>query len=210
MVTRLYSPLYLAVSDLHALLLLFLSFTLVALWLRGTKRGISVHLRLRSPWLLFLGVIFIYSLNGRALTAGDTIPASYLPLSLLCEFDFDLDEFPFLYEEEMPWFVQQINGRIVSAYPPWAGVLAVPVYLLPVLASISPHSPRIQDLAKLSATLITALSVILLLCALRRLTDENIAWPIAIILIVALFCLDDGVHLMYTRQREGEGANFSA
>ena len=81
----------------------------------------------------------------------------------------------------MPWFVQRINGRIVSAYPPWAGVLALPVYLLPVLGGLSAQSPWIHDLEKLSATLITALSVVLLLSTMRRLTNEKIAWCIAIV-----------------------------
>jgi hypothetical protein len=174
-------PLHFSASRLHAPMLLFLSLAIVALWWRGRQRGIPACLRLKSPWLLFVGVVFIYSLNGRALTTGDTIPASYLPLSLLREFDFDLDEFPFLYAGEMPWFVQRINGRIVSTYPPWAGVLAVPVYLLPVLAGVSPHAAMIHDLEKLSATLITALSVILLLWTLRRLTSEKIAWSVALV-----------------------------
>jgi hypothetical protein len=174
-------PLHFSASRLHAPMLLFLSLAIVALWWQGQQRDIPAHLRLRSPWLLFVGVVFIYSFNGRALTAGDTIPASYLPLSLLREFDFDLDEFPFLYEEAMPWFVQRVNDRIVSSYPPWAGVLAVPVYLLPVLAGASPQAATIQDLEKLSATLITALSAILLLFTLRRLTSEKIAWSIALV-----------------------------
>ena len=88
---------------------------------------------------------------------------------------------PFLYEGEMPWFLQRINGRVVSAYPPWAGVLAIPVYLLPVLGGLSPQSPWIHDLEKLSATLITALSVVLLLFTVRQLTTEKIAWLIAIV-----------------------------
>jgi Dolichyl-phosphate-mannose-protein mannosyltransferase len=174
-------PLHFSVSRLHAPVLLFLSLAIVTSWWQGQQRGIPAHLRLRSSWLLFLGVVFIYSLNGRALTSGDTIPASYLPLSLLREFDFDLDEFPFLYAGEMPWFLQRINGHVVSAYPPWAGVLAVPVYLLPVLAGVSPQAAMIHDLEKLSATLITALSVILLLWTLRRLTSEGIAWSVAIV-----------------------------
>jgi Dolichyl-phosphate-mannose-protein mannosyltransferase len=168
-------------NHLERPLLLLLTASMATTWLRGKRRGIPASLRLRSPLLLFLAVVFVYSLNGRALTAGDTIPASYLPLSLLREFDFDLDEFPFLYEPEVPWFLQRINGRIVSAYPPWAGVLAIPVYLLPVLTGLSPQSPWIHDLEKLSATLITALSVVLLLFAVRRLTNERVAWYIAIV-----------------------------
>jgi Dolichyl-phosphate-mannose-protein mannosyltransferase len=170
-----------AAYSLDGPLLLFLILAMATIMLRARRRGIPVSISLRGPLLLFLGVVFVYSLNGRALPAGDTIPASYLPLSLLREFDFDLDEFPFLYEGEMPWFVQRINGRIASAYPPWAGVMAIPVYLLPVLGGLSAQSPWIHDLEKLSATLITALSVVLLLFTLRRLTTEKIAWYIAIV-----------------------------
>ena len=43
------------------------------------------------------------------------------------------------------------------------------------------QSPWIHDLEKLSATLITALSVVLLLFTLRRLTNEKVAWYIAIV-----------------------------
>jgi hypothetical protein len=171
----------LAAYHLNGPLLLFLILAMATMTVSARRRGIPVSSRLRNPLLLFLGVVFIYSLNGRAFTAGDTIPASYLPLSLLREFDFDLDEFPFLYEGEMPWFVQRINGRVVSAYPPWAGVLAIPVYLLPVLGGLSAQSPWIHDLEKLSATLITALSVVLLLCILRRLTSEKTALSIALV-----------------------------
>ncbi len=162
-------------------LLLFLLAAMATVWLRAKRRGIPASMRWRSPVLLFLGVVFMYSLNGKALTAGDTIPASYMPLSLLREFDFDLDEFRFLYDGEMPWFLQRIDGRIVSAYPPWAGVLALPVYLLPVIGGLSAPSPWIHDLEKLSATLITALSVVVLLFTMRRLTSEKIAWLIAIV-----------------------------
>jgi Dolichyl-phosphate-mannose-protein mannosyltransferase len=168
-----------AADNLDGPLLLFLMFGMATIWLRARGRGIPGSIILRSPLLLFLAVIFVYSLNGRALTAGDTIPASYLPLSLWREVDFDLDEFSFLYAGEMPWFVQRINDHVVSAYPPWAGVLALPVYLLPLLGGLSPQSAWIHDLEKLSATLITALSVVVLLFTLRRLTNEKIAWYIA-------------------------------
>jgi Dolichyl-phosphate-mannose-protein mannosyltransferase len=162
-------------------LLLLLSAAMAAVWLREKRRGIPVPKRLRSPLLLFLAAVFIYNLNGRLIGAGDTIPASYMPLSILREFDFDLDEFPFLHETGFPFFLLRINERVISAYPPWAGVLALPVYLLSVVGGLSSQSPLIHDLQKLSASLITALSVLLLLLGLRRLTTEKIAWFIAIV-----------------------------
>jgi hypothetical protein len=174
-------PIRLAATHLQGPLLLCLLAAMATVWLRAKRRGLPLPMRWRSPLFLFLSVVFVYSLNDRPLTAGDTIPASYLPLSLIREFDFDLDEFPFLYEGGMPWFLQRINGRIVSAYPPWAGLLAVPVYLLPALGRVSAQSPWIHDLEKLAATLITALSVVLLMFTLRRLTNEKIAWLIAIV-----------------------------
>jgi hypothetical protein len=170
-----------AAYNLDGPLLLFLILAMATIWVHARRRRKPASIILRDPWLLFLVVVLVYSLNGRALTAGDTIPASYLPLSLVREFDFDLDEFPFLYAGDMPWFLQRIDGRVVSAYPPWAGVLAVPVYLLPVLGGLPSQSPWIHDLEKLSATLITALSVVLLLFTLRLLTTEKIAWSIAVV-----------------------------
>jgi hypothetical protein len=174
-------PLHISASHVDRPLLMLLLVAMASVWLWGGKRGVSTRQRLSSPWLLFLGVVFLYSLNGRSLTAGDTIPASYLPLSILREFDLDLDEFPFLYEPDMPWFVQRVDGRVVSAYPPWAGVLSLPVYLLPVLGGLVAQSPWVYDLAKLSATLVTALSVVLLLLTLRRLTGATVAYCIAIV-----------------------------
>jgi hypothetical protein len=174
-------PLHISSSHIDGPLLMLLLAVMASIWLWRGKQGVPVRQRLRSPWLLFLGVVLLYSLNGRSLTTGDTIPASFLPVSILREFDLDLDEFPFLYESEMPWFVQRIEGRVVSAYPPWAGVLSLPVYVLPVLGGLIAQSPWIYDLAKLSATLITALSVVLLLSTLRRLTGETIAYGIAIV-----------------------------
>ncbi len=162
-------------------LLLCLALALAKAWLDGIRTGRSLSESLRSPLLLFLLTILIYSLNDRTLFAGDTIPARYLPLSLVRELDFDLDEFPFLYESKFPYFLTTSQGHIVSAYPPWAGVLALPVYLGPALLGVDPTSVLMQDLEKRAAMLITALSVVVLFFALRRMTLEKTAWFIAVI-----------------------------
>jgi hypothetical protein len=149
--------------------------------LRGMNAGVSIATKLRSSLLLFLGIVFIYSLPGRSPVAADNVPAGYLPLSILREFKLDLDEFRFLYEPEVPYFLQARNGHIVSTYPPWAAVVALPVYLLPTLGGLSPQSSRLLELEKLAATLMTALSVLILLFTLRRVTREKIAWLIALV-----------------------------
>jgi len=61
---------------------------------------VSVSRRPRLvSWLLFVGVVLVYVANGRTLGSGDTLPARYLPFSMLREGNADLDEFPFLYDE---------------------------------------------------------------------------------------------------------------
>ncbi|MBI4382094.1 MAG: glycosyltransferase family 39 protein [candidate division NC10 bacterium] len=142
---------------------------------------LPASVRLRSPLLLFLIAVFIYNLNGRTLGGGDSLPARYLPFSIIKEFNFDFDEFSFLYEPEVPDFLQKRNGHIISTYPPWAAVLAVPVYLVPVLGGLSPKSPLVPLFEKFAATLITALSVMVFYLALQRMTHERVAWLIALI-----------------------------
>lgn len=162
-------------------LLLCLALALARAWLEGRRAGCSFSESLRSPLLLFLLTILIYSLNGNTLSSGDTIPARYLPLSLVRELDFDLDEFPFLYEPSLPYSLRSSSGHIISAYPPWVGVLALPVYLGPALLGVDPTSSLMEDLEKRAAMLITAVSVLVLFFALRRVTLEKTAWFIAVI-----------------------------
>lgn len=145
----------------------------------------------RPSLLLFFAAVLVYSANGRAIGSGDTLPARYLPFSLLRERDFDLDEFPFLYGEEIrrtsplvdgiPYFLRYRDGHYFSAYPPGAALLALPVYLLPVLAGLPPLSPWVPFLEKLAATVITALSGVFLFWTLRELVAERWALRIAII-----------------------------
>ena len=99
-------------------LLLCLALAFAKVWLDGKRTGRALSESLRSPLLLFLLTILIYSLNDRTLWSGDTIPARYLPLSLVRELDFDLDEFPFLYESTLPYYLTSRYGHIISAYPP--------------------------------------------------------------------------------------------
>ena len=99
-------------------LLLCLNLALAYTWLDGRRLRRPLSESLRSPLLLFLFTILIYSLNDRTIGSVDTIPARYLPLSLIREFDFDLDEFPFIYESKLPYFLTERHGNIVSTSPP--------------------------------------------------------------------------------------------
>lgn len=144
--------------------------------------------------LLFVAVAAAFSANLRPIGAGDTLPARYLPFSLLRALDADLDEFPVLYDEDaretfpildgIPYFLRRPAARYRSAYSTVPALLALPVYAGPIAAGTPATSPLVPHLEKLAATLITAASVVVLFAALCRLTATP--WALAIALVYGL------------------------
>ena len=141
--------------------------------------------------LLFVVVLGAYLANGRTIGAGDTLPAAYLPWSLLRHGTFDLAEFPNLYAgraldeypllDGIPYYLQHKNGRLLSAYGPGAGVLAVPVYAPFVLTGVKPDPLWADRLEKLAAAIMTALSAVVLHRALGIVTTSGWAFVIALV-----------------------------
>jgi hypothetical protein len=159
-------------------------FTLAALariTLRYEGGHISRLLTHPTPIRLFLIALFIYNANGAQHGAVDTIPARFLPYSILTERNFDLDEFRFLYVHGVPAYLIRSGGHLVSQYPPLPAILALPFYLLPVFAGVPPESKLLTDMEKLAAATITALSVVLLYAAIRRLDGEKTALFLSVI-----------------------------
>ncbi len=137
--------------------------------------------------ILFSAFLIIYLANGRTIWSGDTLPARYLPLSILREGNFDLDEFPFLFDRDKfpyPRYLRLVNGHYVSDYPVGAALLAIPFYLPSALGHVDPQSSLVEDLEKLSAAVIVALSAVVLYFALRRLTSRS-----GSLLVTALYAL---------------------
>jgi hypothetical protein len=122
--------------------------------------------------------------------SGDTLPNRYLPFSLLREHNADLDEFPRLYDEAarrefpvldgVPYFLQYRHGHYVSAYTPGPAIAALPFYLWPVLSGV-PAGSQAAVLEKVSASVITALSVVCLFWALVAVVSPRWALTIAVI-----------------------------
>lgn len=127
------------------------------------------------PLAVFAVALAIYLANGRSIPSDDTVPARLLPLSLLSERDFDLDEFPFLYEDGRPYFLQNAHGRWVSTYPVGAAIAAVPFFAPLVAAGVDPRSDVMVAAEKLSAATMVALSAAVLLLALRELVSLRVA-----------------------------------
>jgi hypothetical protein len=125
--------------------------------------------------ILFSIFLVVYLANGKHSRSSDTVPARYLPLSLIQEGNFDLDEFPFLYARGTPYYLRLVKGHYLSDYPVGAVLLALPFYLPSALGRVHPESRLIVDLEKLSAAVIVALSAVILYCALLRLTSQRMA-----------------------------------
>ena len=154
---------------------------LLALIMARLLVGHPVRRAAFTPALFFLAILFIYVVSPRPFGSGDSMPARYLPLSIVREGNFDLDEFPVLYQPTLPYFMKHVNGHYVSDYPVGAPLLAVPVYLLTALGGADPQRAFLADLEKVAAAVIVAVSALLLYLALRRIAGAKAALVIGVI-----------------------------
>lgn len=128
--------------------------------------------------------MYATGVNKTLIPSEDTLPAIYLPISLIKEKNFDLNEYyGFLVKKYpnqknkagIPFYVRYINGKYVSAFPVMASLLAVPIYLIPVLflnnVPVDYFWPPI--LAKISASVMVSLSAVFIYLALRELLDKR-------------------------------------
>jgi hypothetical protein len=148
----------------------------------------------RELWasvLVGLCCLLVYNANGRAISAGDTYPARYLPFAIWQHHTVLLDPIaPITAQgrgEAAFWMVAAPSGHTISLYPVVLPVLIAPLYLPAVLdlrlrggtdAELD-RAARIME--KLSASLLAALSAALLYRLLRRRAAE----PVALLLTVA-------------------------
>jgi hypothetical protein len=145
--------------------------------------------RLRPYILLFVGLSIVYHANLRPVDSGDSLPASLLPLAILLDHTVTLDRFvPWLRAHV--WYtnsvVDQAHGHFFSHFPIGGPLLATPLYL-PVALFAPSHwdvaslVTLARILAKFAATTIAAMSAVLLLILLKRITTERWAWWLAIV-----------------------------
>jgi hypothetical protein len=141
--------------------------------------------RLTTSVLIGLVCLLIYNANGRAITAGDTYPARYLPFAIVKYQTIFLNPVAKVAAQGRGdgafWMLPRPDGRIISMYPIVVPVLIAPLYV-PVAAYLHlkgwtdgrmDHLARIME--KLSASLIASLSASLLYLLLRRRATSSIA-----------------------------------
>jgi len=142
--------------------------------------------RSRAIAIILLGVVVAvaYLGNNATLGSGDTRPARHLPVSILIDGDFYLDEFSSEYEVTGRHAVRLVRGHLVSSYPVGAPILALPFYVPPLLLGLQRDRPTLETLEKISATGIVMLSATFVLLFLLRLTT-----PGASLVITAVYAL---------------------
>jgi hypothetical protein len=140
----------------------------------------------RASVLIGLCCLLVYNANLRAITAGDTYPARYLPFAILQYHTIFFD--PILKVaaqgrgEKAFWLVQRRGRPTFSVYPIVVPVLIAPLYI-PAVTYLHVRGgwtdARLDRMArvmeKLCASFIAALSASLLFLLLRRRTKTSIA-----------------------------------
>lgn len=145
----------------------------------------------RVSLLLGLFCLLLYNANGRAISAGDTYPARYLPFAIWQHHTLLLDPIAPLTArgrgDTAYWMVPVPGGHTISLYPVVLPVLIAPLYL-PAIGVLNArgwtdarldHVARVME--KLTASLLAALSVALFYLLLRRRAEV----PVALLLTLA-------------------------
>jgi hypothetical protein len=146
--------------------------------------SIAEAMRRRPAFLLFALALIVFLANGRTISAGDSIPAKLLPISILRDGNFYLDKFPSLHEPKLPYYEREVNGHYVSDYPVGAAIFALPFYAIPIAAGVDSSARIFAELEKISAALIVALSVAVIYLAAAEIAP---AWTAIVIALVYAF-----------------------
>ncbi len=155
-----------------------------------TSRPLSIGIlhSKRELWVaLLIGLccMLVYNANRRAISAGDTYPARYLPFSIWQNHSLLLDPIARITAQGRGhgafWMVPARGGHIISLYPIVQPVLLAPLYL-PAVAYLHytgwtdgrlDHVARIME--KLCASFVAALSAALFYLLVRRRASVSIA-----------------------------------
>ena len=128
-------------------------------------------------------VFFVYIADGRFFGSRDSVPARYLPHTILHEFNTDFNEFTDLYKDGVPYYLVKCGESYRSGSPPMAGFLALPVHLAAHLLPNPDTDESLERQEKIAAALIVAASVVLVFLAAREIASGAV--PLIVVLVYA-------------------------
>ncbi len=131
--------------------------------------------------LLFVGLLAAYNINLRQVSSHDTYASRFVPISILRDGDLILDEFvpeaikPRAGDEFFSDYFVYVRGHYYDSHPPVGPLLALPVYALPAWIGIPDRAELIANMfSKLAASIMVALSAVMLFRASRRLLSATL------------------------------------
>ena len=124
-----------------------------------------------SGTLIFVLVLSVYLFKFRYAGAGDTVPNELLPVAIIREHKLDFNEFV-KNPEKLKYFFVNVDGKVVSFYSLVTGFMNTPVYAAASLFGIDIFSERFI-LSMISASGMTALSVVFMYLCLLRVTEKK-------------------------------------
>jgi len=138
-------------------------------------------------WVAFFGgwfVVYKTGINTPAIQSEDTIPAIILPVTVIREstlyadtyYKAIIEKYPHPDDKKylkglVPFYFRKVGEHYISAFPIMAGLLSVPVYLIPLLLHVDVTWDNLTILSHLSASLIVALSGGFFYLLLRKLIE---------------------------------------
>ncbi|MCU1228600.1 MAG: hypothetical protein JWO97_1484 [Acidobacteria bacterium] len=149
------------------------------------ETGFRYRDELRASILIGLMCMLVYNANLRAITAGDTYPARYLPFAIVQYHTVFFEPIASVAAQGRGdgafWMLHRPDGHIISLYPIVVPVIVAPLYV-PAVAYLHLRgwsNQRLDHVAKvmekLSASFLAALSASLLYLLLRRRASVKIA-----------------------------------
>jgi len=149
--------------------------------------------RLRPYLLLFLALNVVYHANFRPVDSSDSLPGSLIPFAVILDHGITLDRFvPWLrgHVWYAPYVIRQAGNHYFSGYPIGGPLLVSPFYLPAAFVGLRHWDPGslvmlARIAGKLAATAIAALSAVLLLLLLTRITSTPWAWCLTLVYALA-------------------------
>lgn len=137
----------------------------------------------RRTILVFFIPFMAYFANGREISSGDPTPTFFTAVHIAKHGTVFLDRLrEYIPYHSLPYYVSEQGGRLVSNYPVFPGVMAVPLVAPAAWAGLLPEGENQLVwgyLMKLTGTLYTSLSVLFLYLTLRLLIPLGGAFALA-------------------------------
>ena len=115
--------------------------------------------------------VYLTGVNKLAIQSEDTLPAMFIPVTLIKEktlyadtyYNYIKERYPHPDDKSFekgltPFYFKQVAGHYISAFPIMTGFLVVPVYFFPLVLGLSVTFENLVFLAHISSALIVALS----------------------------------------------------